>query len=104
MRLWKILSQRGQRRKRENEIADGAASNDENAPSAHRELATGTRDACGAADFCSAALNTVRPSITTNKPKATRAPLVSRVRDSVATDQFRMSRSRHGEIVNHMPA
>src|SRR3954452_14354727 len=52
----------------------------------------------------SAARKTVSPRHTTNNPKATRKPLRTRVRRSLAVPQSMKSRNFHGETVNHIPA
>lgn len=90
-----LFAQGGECRKRQDEVTNGATANNEDFALAHAVTARcgSGRATCGLA-FFSTDLKTVRPSTITNTPKATRMPLVRRVLDSVATDQFKISRNR----------
>ena len=90
-----LFTQGGEGRQRQDEVTDGATTDNEDFALAHAVTARcgSGRATCGRA-FFSTDLKTVRPSTITNTPKATRMPLVNRVLDSVATDQFKISRNR----------
>jgi len=88
VRLGELPAQRSDGRERQNEITDGAAADDENLRLGHAHIAR----------------NAVKPSRTTPSAKARRTALPTRTRFSEPVAQFRISRSRHGDTVNHMPA
>src|SRR5436190_12420460 len=108
-RVGELRAQGGQHGQRENEVADRATADHENLVLQGRHYRDASPEICmaregsGDAAFASMERKTVSPSRMTNTPKATRAPVNSRMRCSLAVIQFARSRSRHGETVSHIP-
>src|SRR5437016_3841438 len=87
--LRKLPAQSCNGRKGQNEIADGATTNNENLALKHESQP---------------ARKTVAPKMATTSPNARRMVQPTLIRFSLAVPQSRRSRSRQGETVNHIPA
>src|SRR5262249_51166280 len=104
LRLRELPAQGGNRGKREDEVTDRAAANDEDFAALLHDQVGRRSAATGWQHGIYIARNAVKPSIATNNPNASRMPEPTRTRVSLAVAQFSASRNRHGEMVSQIPA